>query len=143
MIFKYFLVFKFIYFYMAGKKKNFIFCLVAFLFISIFGSVSHFFYQWSGKNNFIGFLFSANESTWEHLKLAIFPTLLFFLTGMFVLKYLNYMFAFFITLLTSMIFIPAIFYFYTFISGHSILIIDILTYFISVFFCLLFLLYYT
>ena len=63
---------------MTEKKKILIFCLIGFLFVSIFGALSHFFYEWSGKNKIVGFLFPANESTWEHLKLAIFPTLLFF-----------------------------------------------------------------
>lgn len=119
---------------MTEKKKIVLFCLIAFLFISIFGAISHFFYEWSGKNKIAGFLFPANESTWEHLKLAIFPTLLFFFIGFFIFKNPNYLFAFFITLLTPMILIPAIFYSYTAITGSSILIVDILTYFISVFF---------
>ena len=89
------------------------FCIVGFLFVSILGALSHFFYKWSGENKIIGIIFPANESTWEHLKLAIFPTLLYFLIGTFFIKNPNYLFAFFITLITPIIVIPLIFYTYT------------------------------
>lgn len=120
--------------YDRKKSKILIFCLIGFLFVSIFGALSHFFYEWSGKNKIVGFLFPANESTWEHLKLAIFPTLLFFFAGLFIFKNSNYMFAFFITLLTPIVLIPLIFYTYTAFTGSSIHFVDILTYFVSVFF---------
>ena len=113
-------------------KKLKIFCLIGFLFVAIFGALSHFFYDWSGKNEIIGILFPANESTWEHLKLAIFPTFLYFLFGTFFLKNKNYVFAMFITSLIPLILIPSIFYFYTSLTGKPVLIIDILTYFVSV-----------
>ena len=44
------------------------------------------------------------------------------------------MFAFFITLLTPIVLIPLIFYTYTAFTESSILFVDILTYFVSVFF---------
>ena len=44
----------------------------------------------------------------------------------------NYIFAMFITLLTPTILIPLIFYGYTAISGSSILVVDIITFLISV-----------
>ena len=108
------------------------FCIVGFLFVSILGALSHFFYKWSGENKIIGIIFPANESTWEHLKLAIFPTLLYFLIGTFFIKNPNYLFAFFITLITPMIVIPLIFYTYTAFTKKTILIIDILSYFVAV-----------
>ncbi len=37
------------------------------------GSASHFFYQWSGKNKWVGLLFANNESVWEHSKLGFWP----------------------------------------------------------------------
>lgn len=117
---------------MTEKKKIILFCLFTFLFISIFGSISHFFYDWSNNNKFIGFLFPANESTWEHLKLALFPTFAYFFIGSIFFKNPNYLFALFITLLTPMILIPLIFYSYTAFTGNSILFIDILSYFLSV-----------
>lgn len=44
----------------------------------------------------------------------------------------NYIFAMFITLLTPIILIPLIFYGYTAISDSSILVVDIITFLISV-----------
>ena len=123
---------------MDDLKKIKIFCIVGFAFVCVFGSLSHFFYDWSNNNVIIGVLFPANESTWEHLKLAIFPTLLFFLVGAKFIKNENYIFALFITLLTPMIVIPTIFYTYTAIVGSSIIWIDILNYFIAVFISWLF-----
>ena len=40
-----------------------IFCLAGFLFVSAFGALSHFFYEWSGKKKSAALLFAANEST--------------------------------------------------------------------------------
>ncbi len=108
------------------------FCIVGFLFVSIFGALSHFFYKWSGENYIIGIIFPVNESTWEHLKLSIFPTLVYFLIGAIFYKNPNYLFAFFITLITPMVLIPLIFYTNTVFTKKSILIVDILSYFVSV-----------
>ena len=36
------------------------------------GTLSHFFYQWSGENFFVGLLSPVNETIWEHLKAAVF-----------------------------------------------------------------------
>ena len=118
---------------MNESRQIVIFCLVGFVFVGFFGTLSHFFYSWSGKNKFVGILFPAYESTWEHLKLAIFPTLVYFLIGMIFLNNSNYLFAFFCTLLIPMILIPTIFYSYTSITKSPILIVDILTYYFALF----------
>ncbi len=117
---------------MSNLKKNIIFSCVGLGFVLVFGALSHFFYEWSGYNEIVGFLFPANESTWEHLKLSIFPTFIFFIFGSFFMKSPNYIFAMFITLLTPIILIPLVFYGYTAISGSSILVVDIITFLISV-----------
>ena len=43
----------------------------------IIGSVLHFIYGWSGKNGIVAIFGAVNESTWEHLKIAFWPTLMF------------------------------------------------------------------
>ena len=43
------------------------------IFSIIIGTVGHFLYEISNNNKIIGYLFSTNESTWEHLKLGITP----------------------------------------------------------------------
>lgn len=110
-----------------------IFCILGFIFVAILGTLSHFFYNWSGNNKVVGIIFPANESTWEHLKLAIFPTIIYFIFGLIYIKNQNYLFAFFVTLILPMILIPAIFYTYTAFVKNSILIVDILSYYLSIF----------
>lgn len=55
-------------------KKYFISGIV---FTLIFGTLSHFFYDWSGKNPLAALISPVNESTWEHMKLIFFPMLIF------------------------------------------------------------------
>ena len=99
-----------------------------------YGSFVSFFYEWSSYNKIIGILFPANESTWEHLKLAILPTILYFAFGKIFIKNDNYLFALFISLLVPIVVIPILFYTYTAVIGHEILFIDILIYLFAVLF---------
>ena len=80
------------------RKQIFLFCLVGAIFVGIFGALSHFFYEWSGENKIVGIFFPVNESTWEHLKLAIFPTIVYFAAGVFFVKNENYFVSFFVAL---------------------------------------------
>ena len=116
------------------NKKILIFCIIGFLFVSIMGALSHFFYEWSSYNKIIGILFPANESAWEHLKLAILPTILYFAFGKIFIKNDNYLFALFISLLVPIVVIPILFYTCTAVIGHEILFIDILIYLFAVLF---------
>ena len=50
-----------------------------FLFTSVLGTLSHFFYEWSGDSTFIGLVCSISESAWEHMKLCSFRLYLCFL----------------------------------------------------------------
>ncbi|MFY9422886.1 MAG: DUF6512 family protein [Bacilli bacterium] len=54
-------------------RKNIYYGVV---FISLLGSLFHFLYDLSGKAIFVGLIAPVNESVFEHLKLAFFPTLL-------------------------------------------------------------------
>ena len=45
------------------------------LFTAILGTLSHFFYDWTGQGALIGLVSPVNESTWEHMKLVFFPLL--------------------------------------------------------------------
>ena len=45
------------------------------LFIIASGSALHFVYAWSGYSLVVGFFGAVNESIWEHLKLAFWPTI--------------------------------------------------------------------
>ena len=59
---------------MKIKVKN---GIVAFVIISILGTLGHFIYKWTNESRFIGLFFPVNESIWEHLKLIFYPTLIY------------------------------------------------------------------
>ncbi|MCI6019517.1 MAG: DUF6512 family protein, partial [Clostridiales bacterium] len=59
---------------MKHLKTNMI---IGTLFVLILGTLSHFFYEWSNQNFFVGLVSPVNESTWEHMKLLFFPMLLY------------------------------------------------------------------
>ena len=50
---------------------------IGFFFVLITGTISHFIYDWTGKNALAGFFFPVNESVREHMKLIFFPMLAF------------------------------------------------------------------
>jgi len=51
--------------------------LAGFVFISLVGSALHFIFEWSGYLRAVALIGAVNESTWEHLKLAFWPGLVF------------------------------------------------------------------
>ena len=55
------------------KKQILICSVICAIFVTAMGTLGHFFYQWSGNNRYVGFLFPVNESTWEHMKLLFVP----------------------------------------------------------------------
>ncbi len=107
---------------------------IGFIFVLALGSLSHFFYEWSGENRIIGTFSAVNESTWEHLKLLFFPMLLFTIIEYFAIgkKYPNFIFAKAIGILSGLAAIIVFFYTYTGILGTNIMIVDILTFVIGV-----------
>lgn len=64
-------------------KKNIFYGI---LFISLLGCLLHSVYNLSGKLIIIGLIAPINESIWEHLKLAFFPTIIWWVSSYFVLK---------------------------------------------------------
>ncbi len=126
---------------MKTTKQLFWFCFWGFIFVCAFGTLTHFLYEWSNKNVISGIFFPTNESTWEHLKMSILPTLVYFVCSHNFVKNKNYSFAMFICLLTPIILIPTIFYSYTAITQQSILVVDILTFIICEVLAFLFVLF--
>lgn len=115
-------------------KKLAVCIIIGILFTSIFGTLLHFTYEWSHANYFVGLFSPVNESTWEHMKLLFFPM---FLYGIFAELYLKTDFpcisyAYPIGILVGTLAIPVIFYSYTGILGSNYMILDILTFYISV-----------
>lgn len=102
--------------------------------IFILGTVFHFVFKWSGRFRPLGFIFPVSESVWEHLKLVLWPTLIFAIVEFGKIGNItnNFWAAKTLGICAAMISVVAIFYLYTWFTGHSILIIDILIFIISV-----------
>lgn len=101
--------------------------------ISVIGTLSHFLYDLSGHNKIVGLFASVNESTWEHIKIALTPTLLWSLYDGFIYgKYPNYFASKFISLLALIVFIPLFFYLSKLIFNKPIFIVDISIFYLSI-----------
>ena len=113
-----------------SAKRN----VIAFFIISIIGTLSHFVYEWTGKPYLIGLFFPVNESTWEHLKLLFFPSLIYFAVVYFTLKEKpkNYISATAISIIAGMVSIVVMFYTYQGVLGKNIDFLNILIYFLGV-----------
>jgi hypothetical protein len=104
------------------------------IFVIVTGFLSHFIYEWSGKNFILGFFFPVNESTWEHMKLCFFPMLVY---ALFMNRRLKseepcVTSALLSGILVGTFLIPVIFFTYSGILGRNFLPLDIATFFVSV-----------
>lgn len=107
--------------------------LLGFFFIAVFGCLGHFIFEWSGHRKWAGIFFAVNESTWEHIKLTIYPSFLWmiaeiasrgFSTGLLVSQLAS--------MLTMMLLVPGLFYGYTAITKKNWLIADITVFLVSI-----------
>lgn len=116
------------------KKKIRIIVIIAFVIVSVIGTLAHFAYEWSGFNKFLGLITPVNESTWEHMKLIFFPMLIVGIVVWFFIK--DYINCTVDTLLAGLLYatwsIPILFYTYRGILGFGIMAVDIAIFFISV-----------
>lgn len=101
--------------------------------ISLIGTISHFLYDITNHNKIVGLFVSVNESVWEHIKIALTPSILYSLYDGFIYgSNSNYFFAKLVSLLLIIIIIPLIFYTYRLFSKKTILLLDILLFYISI-----------
>lgn len=101
--------------------------------ISAIGTLAHFIYEWTHHNHILGLFSAVNESTWEHIKIALTATFLWGLIDGFLYgPDPNYFPAKLLSLLVISLTIPAIFYFYRHFAHHSILAIDISLFYIAI-----------
>lgn len=109
--------------------------IYGFIWLVIAGFVFHFFYDWSGKNDFVGLLSPVNESVWEHLKLGFTPVLVFMIFQILFMKDKPQGFFFRKTLglIFMLLFIVCFHYGYTFILGKSIPWLDMSSFIIGAF----------
>lgn len=119
------------------RFKNY---LVAFFVIGILGTIGHFLYEWTNQNTIIGYFFPINESTWEHLKLLFFPTIIYSVFEKVVLKkYIsNYTSSVVISSIIGMISIVMLFYTYQGVLGYNVDFINISIYYIALIIMLFF-----
>lgn len=95
--------------------------LYGFLFITIFGVLSHFIYDWSNHNKYALVFFATNESVWEHLKLVVFPSLVWILIELpFNYNNPNFILAKFVSLFVAILMITFLHYLYIyFFKKHN------------------------
>lgn len=119
------------------------------LFNLIIGTLSHFVYDWSGKNPIVGLFSPINESVFEHLKMLYFPMLIWVIIGYYkyARKNRSYFPSAFVGLVCGLLTMPVIFYTYTAFTKTEILFIDIIIFILSIIiaysiFCFIFLNYH-
>ena len=98
------------------------------------GVVLHFTYDWSNQNTIVGIFSAVNESTWEHLKLIYYPTILMAIIGYFIIgkRTTNYWTAQTVGIITAMAFTIIFFYTYTGIIGRNFAWLNIATFIVAV-----------
>lgn len=104
------------------------------LFTLVFGSLSHFFYDWTNQNMFVGLFTPINESVWEHMKLLFFPVLLYTFYEMLVYEKMNehFLTVRLLSLLIGLFMIPTLFFIYTGFFGKVLFILDLIIYVFSI-----------
>lgn len=106
---------------------------IGIIFIAIIGTLLHFTYEWSRHNKFVAIFSAVNESTWEHIKICMTPTFLWSLYDGYVYGLnANYFIGKSLSLLAIIILIPILFYSYTAFTKKSILVIDVICFYITV-----------
>lgn len=102
------------------------------IFIIVTGSLAHFIYEWSGYNSFVGLFVAVNESTWEHIKMAIFGSLLLFIIQyQFFKKENNFYVGSFLSIFSIILLIPIFYYGYQLFIKTSV-VIDIFIFIFSI-----------
>ena len=106
---------------------------IGIIIICLLGTLLHFTYELSHHNKFVSIFSAVNESTWEHIKICMTPTILWSIYE--IIKYGfngNYLIAKSLSLLTIIALIPILFYGYTAFTKKSILFIDVICFYITV-----------
>ena len=107
--------------------------IIASLFIIVLGCLGHFIFEWSGHRKWAGLLFAVNESTWEHIKLTIYPSFLWLLAeGLYRGWSQGLVVAQFAAMAATMLLVPALFYGYTAFTHKNWLWSDILVFCVAV-----------
>ncbi len=105
-----------------------------FIFTSVLGTLMHFFYEWSNDNSLIGLFCPVNESPFEHLKLLLFPYLIWTFIEAVKLSQdkFNIYFSKLIGIISGMFITLAVFYICKGMFGKDFDFINIASFFIGV-----------
>ena len=104
------------------------------------GNLLHFVYDWTGGSSVAAVFSAVNESVWEHMKLAFFPMLLYiFLENLWLKEKTPFSTCInLISVLIATFFIPIRYYTYSGVLGKNFMILDIATFYYSIFSAILF-----
>ena len=114
------------------KRQLWIWQLWGFAFVTLAGTLLHFLYDWSGEAIYIAPFSGVNESTWEHMKLLFWPSLIYAVfEGFFFRDREDFWCVKLRGILLGILLIPIIFYTYNGVIGKSPDWINIAIFFIS------------
>ena len=109
------------------------FTIISIIIISIIGTISHFLYDIFKHNKIVGLFTSVNESTWEHIKIALTPTIIWGLIDGYIYGMNpNYFLAKFVSLISIIILMPLLYYGYRYLFKKDNTIINIIIFYIVI-----------
>jgi hypothetical protein len=85
--------------------------IISFFIISVLGTVLHFTHNWFKRGILLHVFSAVNESTWEHMKLLVFPTIIVMIFQYILLKdiYPNLFLSLFVLYMVEVLTIPILF----------------------------------
>lgn len=109
------------------------FMFISFIIISIVGTLSHFLYDITNHNKIVGLFTAVNESTWEHIKIALTPTIIWSLVDGYIYGLNpNYFLAKLVSLLVIIVLMPFLYYGFKYLFKRDIALINILIFYIVI-----------
>ena len=114
------------------KKSLFLWQIIGITFTAVLGTILHFIYEWT-KAIWLTPISAINESTWEHMKLLFFPSLIFAIAQCLHFKdtLKNFWCVKLIGIIFGVLLIPTLFYTYNGTLGKSPDWFNILIFFIA------------
>lgn len=116
-------------------KRSFYFGI---LFIGLLGIPMHFLYSLTGDSPLVAFIAPVNESVWEHLKLAVLPSIIWWSLSYILINkktsilFSRWFFAFVVALVVCPLVIVSFYYSYTGAFGVHSIALDMFSYFLGV-----------
>ena len=107
--------------------------IIGIIIIFLVGALLHFVYEFSHHRKEVALFAAVNESTWEHIKICMTPTILWSIYEISVYGFdWQFIFAKSMCLLIIILLIPILFYSYTFFTKKVYLVVDIICFLITV-----------